>query len=205
MLRHSLGLHCRVTTQWVHALPCASSLARAFAVGKLWWLLQQHHELVCQCLRAVVSKEKPKAKLNSMFTPILNFRGYTVFFGHCISALCDFTAFNVLFNSQFVKLPVKSWPFAFTEEDKAVFMCRIPIFKYTQWRKLFTIRKALAGMGAGCFWGFYWERKTVNVFFIVYRLQVQMSIMETLGKKQTEKDQNGLEWGETAVKLVYVA
>lgn len=79
-----------------------------------------------------MSKEKPKPKLNSVFTPVLNFGGYTVFFGQCASASCDFTAFKVLFNSQFVKLPVKSRCFAFTEEVRAVFTCRISVFKYTQ-------------------------------------------------------------------------
>lgn len=47
----------------------------------------------------------------------------------------------------------------------------------------------------------------MNVFSVVYRLQAQMRIMENIRQKanRKKKDQNGHEWGETAVKLVYVA
>ena len=47
----------------------------------------------------------------------------------------------------------------------------------------------------------------MNVFFIVYRLKAQMRITENIRQKANRKKkvQNGHEWGETAVKLVYVA
>lgn len=117
VLCHRLG--CTVP---YHLPACAScSCCRTSSVPRAWpglsavgrETLASVAAAPCACPRAAASKEKPTS--NSVFTPILGFRGYTNFFGHCASAPGDFTAFKVLFNSQFVKLPVKSRSFAFTE------------------------------------------------------------------------------------------
>ena len=75
-------------------------------------------------------------------------------------------------------------------------------------KKIVHYHRGCCRNGSRVLWGLLWRKENSEcILSIVYRLQVQIRVMENIRQKakKKKKDQNGHEWGETAVKLASVA